>query len=270
MNKRRTKKIFTYIFLIIASFISIFPFFWMVVSATNKSVDVTKGKLTPGTELINNMRALVTNTNIIVGIKNSIIITIVTTALSLFVSSIAGYAFEVFQTESRDRLFGLLLLSMMIPFAAIMVPLYRMFAKLGLLNKFIAVIIPSISTAFLIFFFRQNTKSFSREILQAARVDGLSEFGIFIKIYMPTMRSTYAAAAIITFMTVWNSYLWPLIALQSEDKMTLPLIISALGSSYSPDYGMIMVAIVIATIPTALVFFLMQKSFVEGMLGSVK
>ena len=84
------------------------------------------------------------------------------------------------------------------------------------------------------------------------------------------MKSTYAAAAIITFMSYWNSYLWPLIVLQTQDNKTMPLIISSLASAYSPDYGMIMVAIVITTIPTLLIFFLMQKHFVEGMVGAVK
>ena len=87
---------------------------------------------------------------------------------------------------------------------------------------------------------------------------------------MPTMKSTYAAAIIVTFMSSWNNYLWPLIALQSPEKRTLPLVLSAMGSSYTPDYGMMMAAVVMATIPTALIFFLMQKHFVAGMTGSVK
>jgi len=124
--------------------------------------------------------------------------------------------------------------------------------------------------AFLIYFFRQNSRSFPKEILEAARVDGLSEIKSFFKIYMPTMKSTYAAAAIITFMSYWNSFLWPLIAIRTPEKRTLPLVISSLASSYSPDYGMIMVSIIITTLPTAFIFFLMQKHFVEGMVGSVK
>ena len=107
-------------------------------------------------------------------------------------------------------------------------------------------------------------------MIEAARIDGVSEVGIFFKIYMPTIKTTYAAAAIITFMSSWNNYLWPLISLQSPGKRTVPLILSAMGASYTPDYGMIMCAIVIATIPTALIFFIMQKQFVQGMIGSVK
>ncbi|MNZ84395.1 Lactose transport system permease protein LacG [compost metagenome] len=107
-------------------------------------------------------------------------------------------------------------------------------------------------------------------MMEAGRIDGLSEFGLFFRIYMPTMKSTYAAAAIITFLNSWNNYLWPLIVLQSPENMTVPLLISNLGSGYAPDYGLIMSAIVITTLPTALVFFMMQKQFVAGMTGSVK
>ncbi len=165
---------------------------------------------------------------------------------------------------------------MMIPFAALMVPLYRMFGSLSQVAPFIgmdtlaSVMLPTITTAFLIFFFRQNTKMFSRELIEAGRIDGLSELGIFFRIYMPTMKTTYAAAAIITFMNSWNNYLWPLVVLQSPENQTIPLLISNLGSSYAPDYGVIMLTIVIATLPTALIFFVMQKHFVAGMMGSVK
>lgn len=111
---------------------------------------------------------------------------------------------------------------------------------------------------------------FAKELIEAGRIDGLSELGIFFKIFMPSMKTAYAAAAIITFMNSWNNYLWPLVVLQSPEKQTIPLLISNLGSSYSPDYGVSFLAIVIATIPTALVFFLMQRHFVAGMMGSVK
>lgn len=268
MNK--IKKLTMYIFLGTVSIISIFPFLWMIIGATNTSVDVTKGKLTPSTHLIANIKRLFETTDIAVAIRNSLIIAIGTTLLAILISSAAGYGFFIYRSKVKEKVFSVLLLSMMIPFAAIMIPLYRMFGKLQLLNTYMAVIFPAIATAFLIFFFRQNTKLFPQELLEAARVDGLGEWGMFFKIYMPPMKSTYAAAAIITFMSAWNNYLWPLVVMQTKDKVTLPLIISNLNSSYTPDYGMIMVAIVIATIPTTLIFFIMQKHFVEGMLGSVK
>ncbi|MGE6573734.1 carbohydrate ABC transporter permease [Paenibacillus xylanexedens] len=276
MAKSRAKRIFTYVFLSIVAFISIFPFFWMIVSATNKSVDVTKGTLVPGSALLDNINKLLETTNLVQSLGNSAIISIVSTILALLIGSMAGYGFEVFRTKSRDIVFTILLMSMMIPFAAIMIPLYRMFATISSaapvigINTMASVIIPTITTAFLIFFFRQNTKMFPKDLLEAGRIDGLSELGIFLKIYMPTMKTTYAAAAIITFMSSWNNYLWPLIVLQTPDQQTIPLLISNLGAGYAPDYGVIMTAVVIATLPTAIVFFIMQKHFVAGMVGSVK
>ena len=278
-KKTKAMNVVQYIILIILTVVSIFPFFWMVIAATNKSVDVTKGTLLPGTYLIENLKHLMeSDLQYTIAFKNSLIIAVVTATLAMVISSAAGYAFEVYKSKVRDRVFSIVLLSMMVPFAALMVPLFRLFSKFNKipvlswigLNSSGAVIIVAVATAFLIFFFRQNTKTFPKELIEASRIDGLGEFGIFTRIYMPTMKSTYAAAVVVTFMTSWNNYLWPLIALQSEQKRTLPLIISAMGSSYTPDYGMMMTAVVLATLPTALIFFLMQKQFVAGMTGSVK
>src|SRR5690625_540311 len=273
---RIIKRVFTYVFLSIAAIISIFPFFWMVVSMTNKSVDVTKGRLLPGNHLLENFTHLIQTVDMTITLKNSFIISILTTILSLFIASIAGYGFEIYRSKSKDMLFNILLLSMMIPFAALMVPLYRMFGSISQtmpvigIDTFGSVIIPTMTTAFLIFFFRQNTKMFARDLVEAGRIDGLSEIGIFLRIFVPTMKNAYAAAAIITFMNSWNNYLWPLVVLQSPKNQTIPLLISNLGSSYTPDYGVIMMAIVIATLPTALIFFLMQRHFVAGMMGSIR
>ncbi len=270
--------IFKYVFLSVLSLISIFPFYWMLVAATNKSIDVTKGTLLPGTYFIENIKSvLASDLKYVTAYKNSIVIAVITTVLAMIVSSAAGYAFVVYKTKFRERIFNFIFASMMVPFAALMVPLFRLFSnfnKMGLkiigLNNPGAVIITGIATAFLIFFFKQNVQTFPKELIEAARIDGLSEGKIFLQIFMPTMKATYAAAIVVTFMSSWNNYLWPLIALQSGEKRTLPLILSAMGSSYTPDYGMMMAAVVIATIPTALIFFLMQKQFVAGMTGSVK
>jgi len=273
---KKVKRILTYLFLTFAAIISIFPFFWMIISATNKSIDVSKGRLMPGSHLIENFKKLIETIDIIPALTNSAIISVTTTILSLIIASLAGYGFEIYRSKAKDIVFNILLISMMIPFAALMVPLYRMFGSISGVVPFIgmdtlaAVMLPTLTTAFLIFFFRQNTKMFSKELIEAGRIDGLSELGIFFRIYMPTMKTTYAAAAIITFMNSWNNYLWPLVVLQSPEKQTIPLLISNLGSSHAPDYGLIMLTIVIATLPTALIFFLMQKHFVAGMMGSVK
>lgn len=273
---KKLKRVLTYMFLSVAAFISIFPFVWMVISMTNKSVDVTRGRLLPGTHFFENITTLFESQDIGTALMNSFIIALVTTLLTLIIGSLAGYGFEIYRSRAKDIVFHILILSMMIPFAAIMIPLYRFFGQvsgvapaLGI-DSLAAVIMPTVITAFFIFLFRQNTKLFARELVEAGRMDGLSELGIFMRIYVPTMKTTYAAAAIIAFMNSWNNYLWPLVILQSPDKQTIPLLISNLGSGYSPDYGVIMTAIVIATLPTALVFFFMQKHFVAGMMGSVK
>ncbi|NVD95348.1 carbohydrate ABC transporter permease [Enterococcus faecium] len=265
-----------YTALSILSFISIFPFVWMILGMTNTPVDITSGKIKIGSNLIINFQNLFSNElNFTRSLWNSAMIALVTTVFALLISSMAGYGFEIYQSKRKDLIFNILLLSMMVSFAALMIPLYRMFSQLNGtilgINSFLVVILPSISTAFLIFFFRQNVKSFPKDLVEAARLDGLKELSIFFfRVYMPTAKNTYAAAAIITFMSSWNNYLWPLVALQSPDKRTVPLVLSAMGASYTPDYGMIMAGLVIATLPTAIVFFVLQKQFVQGMIGSVK
>jgi lactose/L-arabinose transport system permease protein len=276
MKMSKLKSTLSYLFLFVASIISIFPFLWMIISSTNKSVDVTKGAMVPVSFFVQNFQHLLSSAPLGTALWNSAKISIITTLLSMLIASLAGYGFEIYKSKAKDIVFNILLLSMMIPFAALMVPLFRMFASIseaapGIgIDTITAVILPTVTTAFLIFFFRQSTKMFPKEILEAARIDGETELGIFFKIYVPTMKTTYAAAAIITFMSSWNSYLWPLVVLQSPENVTVPLLISNLGSSYSPDFGVIMTAITIATLPAAAIFFIMQKHFVAGMLGSVK
>ncbi|WP_261807042.1 carbohydrate ABC transporter permease [Lapidilactobacillus luobeiensis] len=277
-TKNRISNFFKYLILIVLSVISIFPFYFMIVGMTNKTIDINTGKLTFGGNLMTNLHSLFgSELDFPRALLNSAIIAIAVTLLSLALSSLAGYGFEIYRTKTTENVFNILLLSMMVPFAALMIPLYRMFSKLSNtpfqvvgINTFYAVIIPTMTTAFLIFFFRQNVKSFPIDLIEAARLDGLNEFRIFTRIYVPASKNTYSAAAIITFMSAWNNYLWPLVVLQSPDKRTIPLVLSAMGASYTPDYGMMMCGIVISTLPIAILFFFMQKNFVQGMLGSVK
>lgn len=268
-----------YVLLGVGAFVSVFPFLWMVIGTTNTSADIMRSKLTFGTYLVENFRSLMEEqVGFVAGVRNSLVVSAVTTALALLICSMAGYGFEIYRSKGRDRLFRGLLLTMMIPFSALMVPLYRLFSQFGSvpglklfgLNTLGAMILPSVSTAFLIFFFRQNTKAFSREIVEAARIDGVSELGIFFRMYLPVMKSSFAAGTIITFMNSWNNYLWPLLVVQSPEQRTVPMVLSALGASYTTDYGALMVGIVLATLPTAIIYFLMQKEFVAGMVGSVK
>ena len=262
--------ILEYAFIIIFCLFSVFPFYWMLVGATNQSADVVTGKLTFGTYLFENIKTMIKTLNVGRAFLNSLRTTLIQTVLSIMVCSMAGYGFQIYRDKGKDRLMKILLLSMMIPFATTMVPLFKMFSKIHLLNTTLGFVLPSISTAFLIFFFRQNSMSFPIETIQAARVDGLSEFMIYCRVYLPIMKPTFAAAAIVTFMNGWNNYLWPLIVMQSQKMQTMPLLVTGLTSGYVTDYGLLMLCVTIMTLPTVLIFFTQQKRFVEGIIGSVK
>jgi lactose/L-arabinose transport system permease protein len=260
-----------YLVLTVASVVSIFPFYWMVVGATNDSNSIAAGKMTFGSQLLVNFNKLLQSADIIQILFNSLKISFITVAASLVITSMAAYGFEKFKTPITEKIYAIFLLSMMIPFATLMIPLFKMMVAFKLINSHMAIILPTIASTFLIFFFRQYFKSFPNEILEAARMDGARELYIFFRIVMPTMKSTYAAGAIYAFMTSWNSYLWPLVVLQTENKKTITLLLSKLSSfSYIADYGLMMIALVIATLPMMVIFLLMQRQFVEGILGSIK
>lgn len=260
-----------YTFLIISSFISIFPFYWMIAGATNTANQIAEGKLTFGDQLFVNLQDLFGAYDIPLIMWNSLKISGVTVIFSLIVTSLAAFGFEKFTTKTSELIYGLILLFMMIPLASLVIPLFKMMAGLQLVNQHLAIILPAINNLFLIFFFRQNFKSFPNEIIDASKIEGASNYEIFFRVVFPMMKSTYAAAAIYAFMNSWNSYLLPLIFLQTENKYTMTLLISSLSSaSYVANYGTQMVAIIIATIPTLILFLFMQKGFVKGMTGSLK
>jgi len=259
-----------YAFLGVAAFLSLFPFLWMLISSTNTSIDIISGRMGLGDALRTNVANFFTLVDVPLVFWNSAKVAVLATLLTILVSSLAGYGFEMFKSKARDRIYSLVLLTLMVPFAALMIPLFMMMAKTGLINTHVAIMLPTIASAFIIFYFRQSTKAFPTELRDAAKVDGLKEWQIFLYIYVPVMRSTYAAAFVIVFMVNWNNYLWPLIVLQSNDTKTITLVVSSLASAYYPDYGVVMIGTILATLPTLLVFFLMQRQFVQGMLGSVK
>lgn len=264
------KKFFQYAFLTIVSLLSVFPLYYMFCGATNKSTDVVAGRLYPGGYLVENFKSLIANQDLARALFNSFRNAIVLTFLALLICSIAGYGFEIYHDKGKDIVMTILLMAMMIPFAAIMIPLFRMFSTMKLINTMTAVMLPSLSTPFLIMMFRQSARSFPHDMIEAARMDGLSEIGIFFRMFIPTMKSTYAAAMTITFMNAWNNYLWPKVILKTNESITMPMLVANLLGGYSVDYGMLMLGVFICTVPTAIVFFCLQKSFAEGITGSVK
>lgn len=266
----RPARVLKHIFLTIVSILSAFPFYWMLVSATNTTQDVVSGRMFPGGHLIENFKVLAESGMLYRSFFNSLWYSSVITIGALLISSMAGYGFFVYQDRAKRAVLNILLLSMMVPAAATLIPLFRLFSQLGLLNNPLGYMLPAFATAFLIFMFYQSAQTFPLELLAAARIDGLGEFGIFFNMFVPIMKPTYAAAATITFMNTWNSYLWPLVVLQNPDSRTMPIFVANLQTGYVLDYGMIMLGVSIATIPTLIIFFVLQKSFVEGILGSLK
>jgi len=269
--KKKLNSILKYSFLIIVSIISVFPLYWMVSSATNTSVDVIHGRLIPGLHLFENFKTLTANqpllgTSFINSFRNATI----QTFLSLLVCSLAGYGFEIYHDKKKDRLMAILMFSMMVPFAATMIPLFQMVSEMKLIGTTIGFILPAISTPVMIMLFRQSARSFPYEIIEASRVDGLNEIQIFFRMFIPTMRSTYASATIVIFMNAWNSYLWPKIIMVTSESQTMPMLVANLIQAYVVDYGMVMLGVTICTLPAVIIFFLLQKSFAEGITGAVK
>ena len=259
-----------YALLAIWALFSVFPLYFMAVSATNTSKDVLSSRMLPGTALFENIAALFSTQDVVGAMTNSFLIAVGTTILALTVCSIAGYGFEVYHSKGKDAVMAILLLAMMIPFAATMIPLFQLFARVGMVNSLWAVVIPMISTPFLILLFRQASRSFPHEIIEAARIDGLSELSIFARIYIPTMRSTFAAAAVITFMMAWNNFLWPKVILVNNSVLTMPMLTANISAGYVTDYGVLMLAVLLSSLPTMIVFFLLQRQFAQGITGAVK
>lgn len=264
------KKILLHAFLIFVCFLSVFPFIWMIISATNDSTDVIKGVMLPGSSLFENIENALAKTDVLRALTNSVIITVIGLIATVIVTSLAAFAFSLSKSKNVNKLFNILILSMMVPFMGQLVYLFVMFSQTGFSNTIIAAILPGVSSVYIMFFFKQSFDSYPREILESALIDGLSEFKMFYKIVVPSMKSVFAAVAIIIFFNSWNSYLWPLIILQDPSKYTLPMVAASLSSGYNPDYGALMIVLIISTIPSILIFAFLQRHFVQGIAGSVK
>ena len=242
----------------------------MVTAATNTTLEVAQGKMWFGAYAVENFKNLVASTNLWGSMWNSFLYATVQTVLALFICSLAGYGFELYHDKGKDILFAILLMAMMIPGVATMIPLFTMMSKMKLLSTVWGFALPAISTPFMIMMFRQNSRNFPVDTMEAARIDGLSEIGIFFRMYFPMMKSTYAAAAVITFMGAWNSYMWPRTVMKGNSVKTMPILVANMSNGYTVDYGMLMLGVLFASLPTILIFFILQKQFAEGITGSVK
>ena len=263
-------RILMYAFLIIVSLVSVFPLYWAFVSAFNNTQQILGGRMVPSVHLMENLKNLFAQQDVLTAMKNSFATSLLQVVLSLIISSIAGYGFEIYHDKYKDGLMSVLMLAMMVPFVAVLVPLFQFFSKMKLLNTWVGFFLPSLATPFLIMYFRNSARTFPKDTIEAARIDGLNELQIFIKMFVPMMQPTYASAATITFMNAWNSYLWPKVIMQTADATTMPMLVSNLMAGYVIDYGVVMAGVTICSLPTVIIFFLLQKSFTNAVAGAVK
>ncbi|MDQ0338629.1 arabinosaccharide transport system permease protein [Caldalkalibacillus uzonensis] len=202
---------------------------------------------------------------------NSMIITGLVIVLSLFFSSLVGYAMAIYNFAGRYVLFVLVLFSLMIPFEILMLPLYRLMVSLQLINTYFGIMLPMIVSPVAVFFFRQFALGLPKELLDSARIDGCTEYGIFFRIMAPLMLPAYAAMAILTGLFSWNNFLWPLIVIRSNDLFTLPVGLATLLTPYGNNYDLLISGSVLSIIPIIILFFIFQRYFVSGLAaGSIK
>ncbi len=261
---------FLLVLFVIGAVFSVFPFIWMVIGMTQNPNDVVAGKLIPGNEFLLNWEKISTTYETVAFFLNSMKIAFITVILGIGVNSLAAFGFEKYPSKARDRVFGVLLLTLIIPQMAIVIPLFKEISFMKLLNTHAAIILPSVMSVFIIFFLRQNFKMFPTEIMEAARVDGATELRIFVSIAIPTMKATFASASIYMFLTQWNSYLWPLMIILTDKMKTLPIAMFSVMRAYTIEYGGLMILVCISTFPILVLFLAMQRQFVQGLTGSVK
>jgi ABC-type glycerol-3-phosphate transport system permease component len=199
---------------------------------------------------------------------NSVIISAVSVLISVFISLLAGYAFAKYRFRGRDILFGLMLLTIMVPIQVIVVPEFVIISKLGLVNSYWSVILPSAAQGICIFIARQFLVALPDELIEAARVDGASEAKIFMRIALPMSGPLIAVLTILTFVWRWNDFIWPLVALQTPDKFTMSVGLNSLNGAYAHPWDQIMAVTLISMIPVIIVFVIFQKQFVQGIAES--
>ena len=253
--------------LAIGAFLFFLPFVWMVFGVFKNSSELTSlnPALFPHTWNLDNFHRLFKTAPYGRYYANSLIVACSATTLALLTSSVAGYIFAKKSFRGREVVFVTIVATMMIPFSVTMIPLFIIVTKLGLVNKLIAVILPAISHPFGIYLMRRHVETIPDELIEAAFMDGAGELWIFSKVIIQLSSASLAALAIFLFMFNWNNYLWPLVVLQENIKMTLSVGIGALQMEYWTSYDLSVTAGALAVIPVLLVFALAQRYIVEGL-----
>jgi ABC-type glycerol-3-phosphate transport system permease component len=263
----------TILMLVMAAFIV--PFIYMTTGGFKYQNEIasTDISLLPREPTLDNYKVIFQEWPIVRITFNSFFIAIAVTATNLFFTSLAGLAYAKFRFPGRDKLFGLALLTMMIPMQAILVPLFIIMANFDWINTYQAIIFPGAIGAFGIFFMRQYIgSSVPSELLDAARIDGCSEFGMYWMVVLPMIKPALVTLGLILFMNAWNDYLWPMIMLNENTMYTLSLTVGAAGlRNYLLNWGEKLAAATLAAWPPVIIFFIFRKQFMEAiMAGALK
>lgn len=259
--------------LILVALLALGPLAWMLSVSLMDPGEAAQfpPPLLPHNPTFANYRALFATTEMARYFANSLLLATLATIIALTFNVMAGYAFAKLRFAGRDRLFKLLLAALVIPAQVAMIPLYLILKQLGLVNSFAGVLVPTIASIFAIFLVRQYALSVPDEMIEAARVDGASEFRIFRSIVLPTLTPILVTLAVFSFLASWSDFLWPLIVLSDSDKQTLPIALANLSREHVQDFELMMAGAVVTLLPVLLLFLLLQRYYIRGLLeGSVK
>ncbi|WP_151477496.1 carbohydrate ABC transporter permease [Streptomyces albicerus] len=245
--------------------ISVFPFYWIIVMATNTSQDIYRypPKLWFGDNLLTNIQHLFDKMDFFGSLFNTVIVAVCTTLLVLFFDSLAAFAFAKYDFPAKKFLFGLLLAMYILPTQLAIIPQYEIMIQLGWLGTLQALIVPAAANAFGIFWMRQYTiTGVPDELLDAARIDGSGFFRQYWHVVLPCVRPALAFLGIYTFIAAWNDYILPLVMLVNPDELTLQVALAQLYAGHSTDYSMVMAGVLLAVIPLVLVFTFFARGFI--------
>lgn len=269
-DKSKVIKIVTLVFLIILSLFMLIPFYWMLISSLKMNKDVFSIPMTWWPESLHweNYKIIWNKIPLLTFFMNTVKLTVITTIVQLCTSCLAAYGFTKTKFKGRDIIFLMYVTTIAVPWQVYMIPQFILISKMGLNDTHLGLILMQAFSAFGVFLIRQFYISIPDELCEAARIDGLNEFGIFRKIIFPLGKPAMATLTIFTFTNVWNDFMGPLIYLKTKELKTIQLGIRMFISQYGADYAWIMAASVCSLIPVVIVFLSCQKFFVEGVASS--
>jgi raffinose/stachyose/melibiose transport system permease protein len=248
-------------------FATLFPFAWVLSLSIRTQKEVFTAILFPSQVRLRNYIDAWAKFDFTALFRNSVIITLSSVAITVFISALAGYGFSKFRLKGSSFFFHLILSGIMIPPIAVVIPLFVFMKRLGLFNSYPSIIIPYIVFGLPIatFIFKSYIQNIDNDILDAARIDGCGEFSIFLRILMPVIKPAVATVTIFTFMTNWNEFLLAVIFLHDKSLHTLPLGMSVFVGQYSAPWELIGAGVVTSIIPVLIMFFILQNQFIKGL-----